>query len=148
MPAVRHALKKVENNLSQTLAEEAILNKKKESRKSSPAACSIRCLESLVLVEEDLRDAAEGRGWAEGRGRHRGPSSGKDPRPTLPSAVQASLSLVSCGRLASAEGGARRPRGSLALSRVAVREDSGSERRRGLDLLSRRGHPACRPVNL
>lgn len=62
MPAVRHALKKVENNLSQTLAEEAILNKKKESRKSSPAACSIRCLESLVLVEEDLRDAAEGRG--------------------------------------------------------------------------------------
>lgn len=63
MPAVRHALKKVENNLSQTLAEEAILDKKKkESRKSSPAACSIRCLESLVLVEEDLRDAAEGRG--------------------------------------------------------------------------------------
>lgn len=147
MPAVRHALKKVENNLSQTLAEEAILNKKKKSR-GNPRQQRVRFAAynhwcwSRRTCERQQKAVAEQRGAG-------------DTEVLLPGRIRGRLCLLpsrrpsrSCPagdrpRLRAGLGGQEDPWPCRESLSVRIR---GAEGVRGL--LSRRGHPACRPVNL
>lgn len=141
-------LKRVENNLSQTLAEEAILNKKRVAE----------ILTSSVF-DSLPRIIGVGRGGLASRSSRR-PWLSRGARATPRSFFRegSAAAFAFCrpgvplarvlGRLASAEGGARRPRDPWPCRESLSVRIRGAKGVRGLGLLSRRGHPACLPVNL